>query len=52
MAETLLPSFLVLQHPNFDQVAFSIWIFDIRWYALAYIAGPFGVLSVTFGHYH
>ena len=39
MAETLLPSFLVLQHPNFDQVAFSIWIFDIRWYALAYIAG-------------
>ncbi|WP_422365207.1 prolipoprotein diacylglyceryl transferase [Pelagibius sp.] len=39
MIETLLPSFLVLQHPNFDQVAFSIWIFDIRWYALAYIAG-------------
>jgi len=28
-----------LQHPNFDPVAFSIWIFDVRWYALAYITG-------------
>ena len=28
-----------LQHPNFDPVAFSIWIFDVRWYALAYISG-------------
>ena len=27
------------QHPNFDPVAFSIWIFDVRWYALAYISG-------------
>ncbi|WP_299397178.1 prolipoprotein diacylglyceryl transferase [Pelagibius sp.] len=39
MAETLTPIFLVLQHPNFDPVAVSIWIFDVRWYALAYIAG-------------
>ena len=30
---------LALQHPNFDPVAFSIWIFDVRWYALAYISG-------------
>src|SRR3546814_2903881 len=30
---------LALQHPDFDPVAFSIWIFDVRWYALAYIAG-------------
>jgi phosphatidylglycerol:prolipoprotein diacylglycerol transferase len=30
---------MVLQYPNFDPVAFSIWIFDVRWYALAYIAG-------------
>ena len=30
---------MVLQHPDFDPVAFSIWIFDIRWYALAYITG-------------
>jgi phosphatidylglycerol:prolipoprotein diacylglycerol transferase len=28
-----------LQHPNFDPVAFSIWIFDVRWYALADITG-------------
>src|SRR3546814_18726774 len=30
---------LALLHPNFDPVAFSVWIFDVRWYALAYIAG-------------
>jgi phosphatidylglycerol:prolipoprotein diacylglycerol transferase len=30
---------MALQHPNFDPVAFSIWIFDVRWYALAYISG-------------
>ena len=30
---------MALQHPNFDPVAFSIWIFDVRWYALAYITG-------------
>ncbi|WP_193367566.1 prolipoprotein diacylglyceryl transferase [Pelagibius marinus] len=30
---------MALQHPDFDPVAFSIWIFDVRWYALAYIAG-------------
>lgn len=30
---------MVLQHPDFDPVAFSIWIFDVRWYALAYITG-------------
>src|SRR3546814_6029584 len=30
---------LALQHPDFDPVAFSIWIFDVRWYALAYLAG-------------
>ena len=39
MALSELSAFLVLQFPNFDDVAFSIWIFDIRWYALAYIAG-------------
>ncbi|MEQ8355138.1 MAG: prolipoprotein diacylglyceryl transferase [Kiloniellaceae bacterium] len=30
---------MALTHPNFDPVAFSIWIFDVRWYALAYITG-------------
>src|SRR3546814_18704607 len=30
---------LALLHPNFDPVDFSVWIFDVRWYALAYIAG-------------
>lgn len=30
---------LALRHPDFDPVAFSVWIFDVRWYALAYIAG-------------
>ncbi|HMA13907.1 MAG: prolipoprotein diacylglyceryl transferase [Bacteroidota bacterium] len=30
---------LALRYPDFDPVAFSIWIFDVRWYALAYIAG-------------
>ena len=39
MALSELSAFLVLQFPNFDDVAFSIWIFDVRWYALAYIAG-------------
>ncbi len=40
-ADTALPAPLVmaLQHPDFDPVAFSIWIFDVRWYALAYITG-------------
>jgi phosphatidylglycerol:prolipoprotein diacylglycerol transferase len=30
---------MVLQYPQIDPVAFSIWIFEVRWYALAYIAG-------------
>jgi prolipoprotein diacylglyceryltransferase len=30
---------MALQHPDFNPVAFSIWIFDVRWYALAYITG-------------
>lgn len=43
LAETAASHFgtmvMALQHPNFDPVAFSIWIFDVRWYALAYITG-------------
>jgi phosphatidylglycerol---prolipoprotein diacylglyceryl transferase len=30
---------MAMQHPQFNPVAFSIWIFDVRWYALAYISG-------------
>jgi phosphatidylglycerol---prolipoprotein diacylglyceryl transferase len=30
---------MALQYPRIDPVAFSIWIFDVRWYALAYITG-------------
>ncbi|MGD1878388.1 MAG: prolipoprotein diacylglyceryl transferase [Kiloniellaceae bacterium] len=33
------PLVMTLQYPNFSPVAFSIWIFDVRWYALAYITG-------------
>lgn len=43
LAETAASQFgymlMALQHPNFDPVAFSVWIFDVRWYALAYITG-------------
>ena len=43
LADTAAPDLgtmlMVLKYPDFNPVAFSIWIFDVRWYALAYITG-------------
>jgi len=38
-AHHLGTALMTLKYPDFDPVAFSIWIFDVRWYALAYITG-------------